>query len=157
MLLVSQPELFRCQLNAVCELLLVAAAALTALASPATAQPGLPPGWSLAESPGVGGFGFGLGIDFRWEDLDSLLNAADTTTVTTHNPNGNVVTQVVPSDPALNNRKFDYRFEVKSAGGQVPVALPRFSLGRGVTVYPSLVVEAGLTEVTFDFHDWTNP
>ena len=54
-----------------------------ALASPAVAQPTEPSAWSLAESPGVGGFGFGLGIDFRWEDLDSLLNAADTTTVTT--------------------------------------------------------------------------
>jgi len=154
---VSQPEPFRRRLNAVCEPLLVAAAALTALASPAAAQPGLPPGWSLAESPGVGGFGFGLGIDFRWEDLDSLLNAADTTTVTRRDAQGNVSTQVVPGDPALNNRKFDYRFEVKSAGGQAPVALPRFSLGRGVSVYPSLVVEAGLTEVTFDFHDRTNP
>ena len=148
------PSESRRRLDGLCGPLLVAAIATSMTASPAIAQQSEPTNWPLAESPGAAGVGFGLGIDFRWENLDSLLNAADTTTVTRRDGCENV-TQVVPGDPALNNRKFDYRFEARTAGGQVPVALPRFSLGSGVSVYPSLVLEAAVTDVTFDFRDRT--
>jgi hypothetical protein len=139
----------------------VALAVVCAVAAPfdVAAQPAAPeaPDWQLVESPGAAGFGFGLGIDLGWEELDSLATAAATTTVTTRDANGREVTQVIPGDPALTNRKFDFRFEVETAGGQAPIALPRFSLGRAVTVFPSLVIEAAVTDVTFHFDDRTNP
>lgn len=130
---------------------------LGAFAAPAAAQPAEPPPWWLAESPGASGARFGLGLDFRLDDLDSLLNAALTATVTLRDPEGGSSTQVIPGDPTLNNRKFDYEVEVRSWGAQAPIALPRMPLGGGMTLFPSLVVEAAWTEVTFDFRDRTEP
>jgi len=136
--------------------LLLAACGLGALAAPAAAQPVEPPRW-LAESPGAGGAGFSLGLDFHFDDLDSLLNTSASTTVTLFDGAGGRFTQVIPGDPGLNNRKFDYRFKRRSWGAQGPIALPPVTLGGGMTLLPSLVVEAATTEVTFDFRDRTQP
>jgi len=130
---------------------------LGAFAAPAAAQPAEPPPWWLAESPGASGARFGLGLDYRFEDLDSLLAAALTATVTLRDPEGGSSTQVIPGDPGLNNRKFDYEVEVRSWGGQAPIALPQLGLGGRMTLFPSLVIEAATTEITFDFRDRTEP
>ncbi len=136
--------------------LLLAGWGLGVLAAPAAAQPVEPPRW-LAESPGASGAGFSLGLDFHFDDLDSLLNTSAFTAVTLFDGAGGRFTQVIPGDPGLNNRKFDYRFERRSWGAQGPIAFPRVTLGGGMTLLPSLVVEAAMTEVTFDFRDRTEP
>ena len=133
----------------------VAAWMLVSAVAPAAAQPGEPPGWWLAESPGTSGARFGLGVDYLFDDLDSLLNAASTQTVTLIDPQGGRSTQVIPGDPGLNNRKSDYEVEVESWGIQAPIALPRLRFGRRMTLFPSLVAEVTTTEVTFDFRDRT--
>jgi hypothetical protein len=154
---ISRPGRWRARSSRFRPAALLAGCLLAALAVPAAAQPVAPPGWWLAESPGTSGARFGLGVDYLFEDVDSLLNTSFTETVTLRGPQAGGPPQVIPGDPALNNRKFDYGFEVRSWGVQAPIALRRLRLGGGATLYPSLVLEVATTEATFDFHDRSEP
>lgn len=108
-----------------------------------------------AETFRLPGSRFGLGVDLWAEGLDSFQNTWAETLITQTDANGTVTTRVIPGDPGLNNRKFDYRWELRSFGAQVPVALPDFSLGRIGRLYPRFTLEAARVEATLEVLDRT--
>lgn len=108
-----------------------------------------------AQAARLPGSRFGLGLDLWAEGLDGFENTWAETTVTQPDANGTVTTTVIPGDPALNNRKFDYRWELRTFGAQVPVALPDFPFGRLGRLYPRLTLEAARVEATFEVLDRT--
>lgn len=132
---------------------LVASLSLTA-ALPAAAQPPEPavPPWSV-ESPDSLGARFGLGFDLLLDRLDDLEAAAGRQTVTVRGPEGGEETTVVPFDPRLDDRKHGRDWEERSVGVQVPIALPRLPLGRGLSIEPSLVLEAAAVDGRFTVAD----
>lgn len=113
-----------------------------------------PPG---AENPAAGGFGFGLGLDLLSDEQDGLGTAASSTTVTLRNPDGSEQTFVRPGDPELEDRKFGKEISFRGLGIQAPVAIPSFSLGPAVAVYPAIVLEASLVETEVEIVPLTDP
>ncbi len=131
-------------------------AAARAAAEPAAGASADPP-WS-AEAPGAAGSAFGLGLDAPWEEQKSLTIDSVRTTVTTRDlARGISSTQVMDGDPALLNRKFTIGWRQSAIGVQVPIALPRLSLGTGLAITPTLVFQAAGTDFDIDFHDRPEP
>lgn len=116
-----------------------------------------PPRRPGARSPTTGGFGIGLGLDLLFDHQSGLGTAASRTTVTLRDPHGDERTFVRPGDPELEDRKFDKGVTFRGLGLQAPVALPSFSLGPAVAVYPAVVLEASLVETEIEIVPITEP
>jgi hypothetical protein len=132
----------------------LAASLLLAAPLPAAAQPAEPAAapWSV-ESPGSLGARFGLGFDLLLDRFDDIEAVAGRQTVTVRGADGGEETTVVPFDPRLDDRKHGRDWEERSVGVQVPIALPRLPLGRGLSIEPSLVLEAAAVDGRFTVHD----
>ena len=126
-------------------------------ASAAAADSDSPPPWS-AEAPGAAGAPLGLGLDAPFERQGSLTIDSARTTVTTQDlARGTTTIQVLDTDPGLLNRKFAIRWKTASFGAQLPFALPRFSFGEGLSITPTLVLQAAGSDVGLDFIDLPQP
>lgn len=132
----------------------LAASLLLTTALPAAGQrpdPAAAP-WGV-EAPGSLGARFGLGVDLLLDRLDDLEATAGRQTVTFRGPGGGEETTVVPFDPRLDDRKHGRDWEERSVGFQVPIALPPLRFGRGLSIEPSLVIEAAAVDGRFTVDD----
>jgi hypothetical protein len=146
---------------AVAAALLALPGAARARAEPAPpGEPDAPPGpppWS-AEAPGGAGAPLGLGLDGLAERQRSLtIDSARTTVTTRDDAHGTTLTQVLDGDPTLLNRKFSIRYKTTSFGAQLPIALPRLLLGKGLGITPTFVLQAVENDVELDFVDLPEP
>jgi hypothetical protein len=132
-----------------------AGAEQSSLGSPTSAS-GTPP-WS-AEAPGAAGVPLGLGLDALSERQGSLtIDSAQTIVTSQDLARGTTLTEVLEGDPALLNRKFSIRWKASGFGAQLPLALPRLALGEGLSITPTLVVQAAGSDVELDFIDLPEP
>jgi hypothetical protein len=144
-------------------LLLAPTAAAAGAEQPSLGAPpsasGTPP-WS-AEAPGAAGTAgapLGLGLDALSERQGSLtIDSAQTLVTTQDLARGTTLTQILDGDPGLLNRKFSIRWKASGFGAQVPLALPRFALGEGLSITPTLVLQAAGSDVELDFIDLPEP
>lgn len=102
------------------------------------------------ESPAAAGARFGLGLDYLFEHQESLRIDSQRTVVSLPTENGGTLDDIVDGDPDLLNRKFDFEWELKGPGVQVPLALSRFRLTDLIRVFPTLTLEAASVDVTLD-------
>jgi len=107
-----------------------------------------PPPWAI-ESPRAAGATFGLGLDALFEHQESLDIASIRTTVTTRDSGGHESSTEIPGDPALLNRKFDFRSELEGEGSQGSIALPTF----GLPIHPTFHWQALSANLRLDFLD----
>jgi hypothetical protein len=132
-----------------------AGAEQSSLGSPTSAS-GTPP-WS-AEAPGAAGVPLGLGLDALSERQGSLtIDSAQTIVTSQDLARGTTLIEVLEGDPALLNRKFSIRWKASGFGAQLPLALPRLALGEGLSITPTLVVQAAGSDVELDFIDLPEP
>lgn len=129
------PDLLACPRSAALVLILLGLTAPMAAEAQETAAP-----WAV-ESPGAAGARFGLGLDAFFERQESLRATGAELTFRSE-------TQEIAPDPL--NRDFDFRVDLRAAGLQLPVALPRLGV-----IHPTLVLQAAMADVTFDFLDQT--
>jgi hypothetical protein len=131
-------------------------ASLPAQAAEAGAVTGTISPWAV-ESPGAAGAPFGIGIDFASERSTGLrITSADSVVTLRDLARGTTETTSLPGDPSLLNRKFAIRVRSTGEGAQVPIALPRLRLG-GVSLFPTLILQAASTRVAVDFADLPQP
>jgi hypothetical protein len=118
-----------------------------------TPEPGAAPPWSV-ESPGAAGAPFVLGLDVASGRTDGLRISSQASVVTLRDlTTGTSETTAIPGDPSLLNRKFSIRIRATGEGAQTPIALPRIPVAAGVSLFPTLVVQAASTDLALDFID----